>query len=216
MAVIQTDNLSVALGPRRLWEGLSLRIEPGRRVRLAGPSGCGKSTLLKCLMGFVRPALGTIRIEGQELTGASAWTLRLRLAYLAQEPDLGAGVVLSRLREPFAYRHNAGLCFDDGRLHQWLDYFYLPEEILHKDLKLLSGGEKQRLAVILAILLGRTTFLLDEPVSAMDAAGRERFIQLVEEHPDWTALFVSHDESLAGIADETIDLAAAKGGRNDR
>lgn len=211
MLAIETDNLSVEFTPQRLWQGLNLRIEQGRRVRLAGPSGCGKTTLLKCLMGFVPGVSGTIRIDEQELTPVSVWQLRQKLAYLAQEPDLGNGPVLSRLREPFAYRRNAALHFDTGALNQWLDYFYLPQDILHKELKMLSGGEKQRLAFILSILLGRTIFLLDEPVSAMDAAGRRRFIRMFQEHPDWTVLFISHDESLAAIADHTIDLADAKG-----
>jgi ABC-type iron transport system FetAB ATPase subunit len=210
MICIETDNLSVDFGPRRLWQGLNLSIGQGQRVRIAGPSGCGKSTLLKCLMGFVPAVSGLIRIDGQELNPVSVWPLRQKLAYLAQEPDLGTGGVLSRLREPFAYRRNAAIRFDPDRLLQWLDYFYLPEDILQKELKTLSGGEKQRLAVILAILLGRTIFLLDEPVSAMDAAGRQRFIQMFREHPEWTALFISHDESLAHIADETVDLAAAQ------
>ena len=208
---IETDRLSVNIGPRRLWHGLNLRIAHGQRVRLAGPSGCGKSTLLKCLMGLVPPADGTIRIDQQELTCDTVWSLRQKLAYCAQEPDVGTGLVLARLREPFAYRRNAARCFDEDRLHHWLDYYRLPEDILHKDLKSLSGGEKQRLAVILAILLGRTIFLLDEPVSAMDTAARQQFIRMFSDHPDWTALFVSHDESLTHIADQTIDLAALQG-----
>jgi ABC-type multidrug transport system ATPase subunit len=208
MNCIETDNLSCDVAGHRLFGGLTLRVERGQRVRIAGPSGCGKTTLLKTFMGFVPAASGTIRIEGVELNDASVWTLRHKLAYLAQEPDLGAGLVLPRFREPFAYRRNADVRFDADRLGQWLDFFYLPDAILHKELKSLSGGEKQRLALILAILLGRTIFLLDEPVSAMDAAGRKRFLQVFQEHPDWTAVFISHDESLAEMADHTIDLAA--------
>ena len=51
MTCIETDNLAVTFDTRTLWQELSLRVERGRRVRIAGPSGCGKSTLLKCLMG---------------------------------------------------------------------------------------------------------------------------------------------------------------------
>lgn len=209
MVSIETDNLSCAIGRQRLWEGLNLRIHRGGRVRIAGPSGCGKSTLLKCLMGFL-PAGGTIRIDGQDLNTASVWAARLKLAYIAQEPDLGSGNVLARLREPFGYRHNAEKSFDLQTLHRWLAYYHLPEDVLSKDFKTLSGGEKQRLAVILAVMLGRTAFLLDEPVSAMDTAGREQFVRMFQEHPDWTAVFISHDESLAELAEETIDLADAR------
>ena len=211
MICIETDNLTCDIAGHRLFEGLTLRVERGQRVRIAGPSGCGKSTFLKSLMGFVPTASGTIRIEGAELNETSVWTLRHKLAYLAQEPDLGAGRVLDRLHEPFGYRRNADVRFDPDRLNHWLDFFYLPQAVLQKELKSLSGGEKQRLAVILAILLGRTIFLLDEPVSAMDTAGRRRFLQMFQEHPDWTAVFVSHDESLAALADQTIDLSALKG-----
>ena len=211
MACIETDNLSVSFNEITLWQGLSLRIEHGRRVRIAGPSGCGKSTLFKCLMGFVPNLSGLIRIDRQELNAENVWTIRQKLAYLAQEPDLGSGPVLARLQEPFAYRRNAGIRFDIDRLHHWLEYYYLPREILNKDTGALSGGEKQRLGVILAILLQRTIFLLDEPVSAMDARSRRRFIDMFADHPEWTVLFISHDQSLAELAEETIDLSAVNG-----
>ncbi len=208
---IELSDLACTIGGQPLFGGANLRVERGRRVRIAGPSGCGKSTLLKCVMGFVVPSAGVIRIDGQELTAATVWTLRRRLAYLAQEPDLGQGRVIDRLREPFGYRHNAERRWEQDALKRWMEFFYLPDDLLHKDLKTLSGGEKQRLAVILSLLLGRTTFLLDEPVSAMDTVGRKRFIQLFAEHPDWTAVFISHDESLAELADQTVDLMQWKG-----
>ena len=123
---------------------------------------------------------------------------------------MGAGNVLDRMRQPFGYRHNAGAAFDLQALRQWLDYYHLPEAILDKDIRTLSGGEKQRLAVILAVMLGRTTFLLDEPVSALDAASRRQFVKMFQEHPDWTAVFVSHDEALAELAEATVELAPAR------
>lgn len=212
MMSIEIENLSCGFGSRRLFEGLSLTLKPGQRLRIAGPSGCGKSTLLKSVMGFVSAVSGTIRIEGVLLNEVSVWTLRRKLAYLAQEPDLGTGPVLQRLREPFGYRHNAALRFDENALSRWLDYFYLPADVLQKDIKMLSGGEKQRLAVILAVMLGRTTFLLDEPVSAMDAASRLRFVQMFAEHPEWTVLWVSHEESLASLAERTVDITPLQGG----
>ena len=212
MNCIEIENLSCGFGPHRLFEGVSLTLGQGQRVRIAGPSGCGKSTLLKSLMGFVPVAAGTICIEGTPLSAVSVWTLRQKLAYLAQEPELGSGLAGQRLREPFGYRHNAAVRFDENALSQWLEYFYLPQGILQKDVKTLSGGEKQRLAVIVAVMLGRTTFLLDEPVSAMDAASRLRFTQMFEQHREWTALFVSHDESLASLAERTVDIAPRQGG----
>ena len=212
-ACIETENLNVDIDHKPLWDqGLTVRIERGRRVRLAGPSGCGKSTLLKCLMGFMPTFSGVIRIDQEELTAASVWKLRQKLVYLAQEPDLGTGSVSARLREPFGYRHNAQIKFDTDKLHHWLAYYHLPRTILDKDLKMLSGGEKQRLAVISAILLNRRVFLLDEPVSAMDALSRRQFIEMFRSHPDWTAVFISHDESLSEMADETIDLAEMRQG----
>ena len=211
MTCIETDNLSVSFDSRIVWKGLTLHIERGRRVRIAGPSGCGKSTLLKCFMGFVPTFSGVIRIDQQQLNAQSVWELRRKLAYLAQEPDLGTGRVLARLQEPFVYRRNAGIRFDRDRLYRWLEYYLLPGEILDKDISTLSGGEKQPLAVILAILLDRTIFLLDEPVSAMDQQSRQRFIEMFHAHSDWTVLFISHYKSLAELADETIDLSGWKG-----
>lgn len=189
-----------------LFDGLSFSVQSGRRVCIQGRSGSGKSTLLKTLMGLVIPDAGHIRIDGQTLTGNSVWGLRARISCVSQEPDLGAGSAIDRIRRPFSYHANAHLKWNMQQVHDYFDILKLDRKLLTRDVAELSGGEKQRIAIMIALLLARPILLLDEPVSALDKESKAAFKQLLSDDTDRTVLFVSHDESLLEIADETINL----------
>lgn len=208
--VIQTDNLTVGYDSGQIFDRLNVKIRSGQNVCLQGRSGSGKSTLLKALMGFVVPTGGRIVIDGDELTGKSVWAVRQKIAYVAQEPDLGPGRVLDRMRQPFLYHANAQRPFDETRMRDYCRRLYLDEQILSRDLGDLSGGEKQRIAVIIALLLDRPILLLDEPISAQDTESKAALTHLLKAAADKTILFVSHDQALLEIADETVDLNPRK------
>lgn len=209
MMEISVDNLTHSFDGQTLFENLSFHVRSGQKVSIEGPSGCGKSTLLKALMGFVVPAEGGISIGPEPLTQASVWDLRRRIAYVAQEPDLGEGTVIDRIRSPFDYHANAHLKWDRQKVSGYCQQFYLNEKLLHKETTDLSGGEKQRIALMIALLLQRPILLLDEPVSALDKEIKTAVKEELARDTSRTVLFVSHESMLLEIADATIHLKPA-------
>ncbi len=204
---ISVDGITVRFGERTVLERFSLDVAEGERVALAGRSGAGKTTVLRAVLGFVVPDEGRVAIGGERLDSESVWRLRRRLAYVAQEPDLGPGTAREALERPFDYRANAHCRENLAILPQLLERFLLPHALLDEDISTLSGGEKQRVALISAVLLGRRIFLLDEPSSALDPASKEAVADFFRAKDGATVLSISHETGSFSIADRVVALA---------
>lgn len=205
---IDIDNLSVTIEQQPLFSGFNLTLAQGRKTTLIGRSGSGKSTLLRCLLGFVVPSAGAIRIFGQELTSHSVWQLRTRMAYVAQEPELGSAMVEGVLNQPFTFKANRHLRENRRFIPELLNQLQLPETILTKPITSLSGGERQRIALISALLLDRDILLLDEASSALDQEAKHAVIELLKQRDNLTILSVSHDQEWISLASDVVDLNA--------
>lgn len=202
------ENLSLAFDGRILLDGFSLEVSSGQKVLMTGPSGCGKSTILKCFLGLVTSRTGSIAVAGQTLTPTTVWNLRRQIGYVGQEPDLGRGTVRQIVEKPFRFRANAHLLPNLERLSEFMDLFNLGGDLLEKDVAKLSGGEKQRIALIVAVLLDRPILLLDEPTSALDARTRKTLGQHLKSQAGLTVLAVAHDTESFTFADNVVELAA--------
>jgi ABC-type iron transport system FetAB ATPase subunit len=211
--IIDAQNLTLSYGNLMLTENLSFQISSGQKVCIAGRSGSGKTSLLKSLLGLVIPAKGTISIGGEAMDDKSVWHLRNKIAYVCQEPDMGHETVAERIAQPFGYKVNAHIDHGATRILEYFERFQLPEKLLGQQTTELSGGQKQRIAIIIALMLNRPILLLDEPVSAMDAHNKQAMKEMLAADQDRTVLFISHDAILLDIADTTIDLSDARGGK---
>lgn len=203
---LEIDRLTVRLDGQLVLRDFSLALEPGRKALLTGPSGCGKSTVLRCVLGFVVPETGSIRIAGQPLTAESVWRLRRHIAYVGQEPDLGTGIVREILERPFHYHANVALRDNLSRVPELFDEFGLARAFLDKEIGDLSGGEKQRVALVSALLLDREIFLLDEVTSALDRASKQAVADYFESRSDIAALFVAHDPEWFSFANPILQM----------
>ncbi len=203
---IDINSLRLAREGATLFSELTMRLAPGEKAILAAPSGYGKSTLLRSLLGFVPPVAGTIHLFGSELTPRSAWQLRLRMAYVDQEPDLGDGTVDAVLTHPFAYKNNLHLRANLDRIPTLMEDLLLPASLRKKEINTLSGGEKQRLALLSALLLERDILLLDEPTSALDQKAATAVFDLLRQQQQLTVLAISHDQQWVNAFDRIIDL----------
>ncbi len=208
---ISLNRLTVRLGGQTVLRDLSLDVARGEKVVLTGPSGSGKTTVLRCVPGFVRLEGGTVRVEGEELTARTVWDVRRRLAYVAQEPQLGEGTAREVIRRPFGYRANADLTFDEARLGELFDRFRLARGVLDQPVGELSGGQKQRVAIVSALMLRRGVLLLDEPSSALDPDAREAVFAHIDEADALTVLCVAHDAASATFADRRVELSRING-----
>ncbi len=204
---IEIHNLGVAFDGRPVLRGFDLRIAAAEKVTLTGPSGSGKSTALKCILGLVAIGEGSIRVFGRPLDGHGVWGIRQRLAYVAQEPDLGPGTARQAVERPFAYKANAALRGNLERLPTLMEQFNLPRILLDKDVATLSGGEKQRMALLSAMLLERPILLLDEAASALDKANRKAMTDFLRQAKDLTVLSVAHDTEWLDFSDRVVNMA---------
>ena len=203
---IELRDVTVELGGRTILHDFSLSLATGEKALLTGASGCGKSTVLRCLLGFVVPQAGAILIQGEPLNAHSVWQLRRHLAYVSQEPDLGAGTAREALEWPFSLKANAALRGNLARVPELMKRFGLAEGLLGKEPGDLSGGEKQRFALIAALLLDRRIFLLDEVTSALDRQSKQIVLDYFRTADDVTALFVAHDAEWFSFASQIIEM----------
>ncbi len=212
-AMLQITDLTVRRGAKRVLNRFSLEVRSGEQVLVTAPSGTGKSTLLQCVLGFLTPQSGTITLKGEPVTPESIWALRLQMSYVAQEPVLGHGTVQDVLARPFSYRANRELRSNLERVPDLLRQLHLPEEIVTQQVDAISGGEKQRIALIAALLLARPLLLLDEVAASLDKDSAAAVFTTLAARGGQTILAVGHHADALPEADhierlsDTNDLA---------
>jgi phospholipid/cholesterol/gamma-HCH transport system ATP-binding protein len=215
--LVQIRGLSFARGERMIFDGVDLDIERGKITAIMGPSGTGKTTLLKLIGGQLRPAAGTIVVDGEnvhELTTRELYRLRQRIGMMFQ-----SGALLTDLD---VY---ANVAFP---IREHTD---LPESLV-RDLVLmklqavglrgaaglmpseLSGGMARRVAMARAIALDPMMVLYDEPFTGQDPISMGIVVKLISELNDalgLTSIVVSHDvQDTAAIADYAYLLSNGK------
>jgi len=184
---IYLENISFAYAGEEIFRSLNFTVRSGQWTCLIGPSGCGKSTLLRLISGSLREGLsGTIRFgNGSSQHGLAAWMAQkdLLLPWLAVVDNVCLG---ARLRGEMSAnkREKAISLLDDAGLGAYSRS--LPAE--------LSGGMRQRVALLRTLMEDRPVILMDEPFSALDALTRLKLQDLAANMVKGaTVLMVTHD-----------------------
>lgn len=211
MPAVQLENITVRFNAKTVLNQFSLRVQPGEKVTLTGRSGVGKSTVLRCILGFIVPDEGAVYIHDERLNKDTVWKLRRRIAYVAQEPLLGGGTVDAVLKRPFSYKANANLRANLSRIPELFDRLLLDQRLLAEDVNKLSGGEKQRVALLSALLLDRRIFLLDEVTSALDQESKDAVEDFFRSANELTVLSVSHGAERSCFTDHIIAFQEPSG-----
>jgi putative spermidine/putrescine transport system ATP-binding protein len=201
------EDLNRRFGSTRAIDGVSLAVGLGEFVALLGPSGCGKTTLLRLIAGLERPDSGSILLAGRDITPTPTWERNVGLVFqsLALFPHMSVGeniaYGLNLRRRPEAEVRK--------KVAQLLDLLRLPG-VQDRAVTTLSGGQKQRVAIARALALDPQLFLLDEPLSALDAQLREALqveLRLLQRELGITTVMVTHDQREAmTMADRVVVL----------
>jgi ABC-type nitrate/sulfonate/bicarbonate transport system ATPase subunit len=191
-------------------DGVSLSVPGEAFVSLVGPSGCGKSTLLRMLAGLLVPDEGTATVDGEDAAGRPGL-----VAYMPQKDLLFPW--RRALANATLGAEVAGVAKDEAqaRARELLPLFGL-EGFERAWPNQLSGGMRQRLALLRTFLTPRRTLLLDEPFGALDAITRremQAWLQEVWQRDRRTVLFVTHDVEEALLLSDTVAVMSPRPGR---
>jgi ABC-type iron transport system FetAB ATPase subunit len=203
---LKIQNLSVRFESRKVLNDVSLCLKPGEKAAISGESGSGKSTILKCILGYIPFESGGVFIEGKEINVKNIWKLRHLLAYVPQEPDLGQGIVSDIIAIPFQYKANKHLAPDKNKILELFENFRLDGELFDKDVAKISGGEKQRVAIIISLLLKRRIYLLDEVTSALDDKSKAVVAKYFKNHQEISVVAVTHDPHFKSLCSKVYKL----------
>lgn len=221
---IKIANVRKSFGTTDVLKGIDLDVNQGEFLTLLGPSGCGKSTLLRLIAGFDVPTSGSIEVGGRDITHLPPKERDIAMVFqsYALYPHVtvrkNISIPLEMRRLSFSQRlPGAGLL--SGRVRQTHKDIAANVEMICKQLELeslldrkpaqLSGGQRQRVAVGRAMVRDPSVFLMDEPLSNLDAKLRNL---LREELADLhrrtgiTFIFVTHDQKEAMALSDRIAL----------
>jgi multiple sugar transport system ATP-binding protein len=194
VAAVTIRNLSIALAGSTIIEDLSLEVASGEFLVLLGPSGCGKSTLLNGIAGLCDVRDGVITIGGQDVTGADPADRNIGMVFqsYALYPTMTVAGNLS-----FGLRVR-GVGRDEiaARVRRTAELLHLETLMARKPAE-LSGGQRQRVAIGRALVREARVFLLDEPLSNLDAGLRaelRRELKLLHRRLGATMIHVTHDQ----------------------
>ena len=189
--VLDLRGVSKAYGSRRVLDGINVLIERGDRIALIGPNGVGKSTLMRMLSGVEAPDSGT-RTDGHQVV----------MQYFAQDEATRLDPTLT------VYQTLAG----DAPIHMVpairniLGGFLFSGDDVEKPVRVLSGGERTRLAVARMLLRPSNTLLLDEPTNHLDLDSKDVLLEALEDFGG-TLVFVSHDRYFVDkLASKVIEI----------
>ena len=199
MLRLSATGLGCIRGSRRVFEDINLELPGGEALALVGPNGSGKSSLLRLVAGLLRPSAGRIDLAG----GAPESTIAEQVHYLGH---------LDALKPSLTVAENLGF---------WLRYLggdapALPGSLTALGLgglsdlpaAYLSAGQRRRLSLARLIAVPRPVWLLDEPSSALDAAGQERLAALMRDHLAGGGLIVVATHGPLGIDAKELKLGA--------
>lgn len=193
--VLRLENVDFAYGDHRVYSGLDFELTRGERIVLVGPNGAGKSTLLKLLGSVLTPTAGSVELG-----------LRVKPGYYAQYRSEMLQMDRTVLQEAV----DTPARVTELYIRTLLGCFLFRDDDVHKPIRVLSGGEKSRLALVKLLLDPPNLLLLDEPTTHLDIASMDALVAALSEFSG-TLVFISHDVYfIRALASKVIHIHGGK------
>jgi iron complex transport system ATP-binding protein len=209
---IEVRNVSFAYDDRTpALRGARLDVRSGESVALIGPNGSGKSTLLKVVSGVLRPDMGAVQLDERNIGELSARRRARCLAMVEQERPMGFDFTVREVvamgRIPYRGRFAREARVDRRAVDRAMDLADI-RELADRSIRAVSGGERQRVFLGMALAQEPDVLLLDEPTTHLDLRHQVGFMSIVRERAcaGMTVLIAIHDLTLAAQATDRIAL----------
>ncbi|MCT6824839.1 dipeptide ABC transporter ATP-binding protein [Bartonella apis] len=216
--IVEVKNLVIEYPGKqsfRAVENLSFSVKRGTTHAIVGESGSGKTSTIRALCGFIKPASGTITIDGSDmvhLKGEELRHFRRRIQLVSQNPfgSLDPHYTIGKIiEEPLLNYPHEDKSKRRARVMELLDQVELPKSVFDRLPRGLSGGQRQRVSIARALVLNPDIVVLDEAVSALDVTVQAQILSLLDrlqrEHT-LTYVFVSHDLSVVRQISDSVTV----------
>ena len=190
-------DLTCSRGGRRVFSELSFSVAAGTALLLTGPNGAGKSSLLRMIAGLIRPAKGSLMLEG----GDPELSVGEQSHYVGhQDPLKPALTVTENLVFWVRFLNGKAGVSGAASIEQGLDAVGLAD-LARLPAGYLSAGQRRRLSLARVLAVPRPIWLLDEPTTALDAASQERLRRVMVDHLSGGGLIVAATHGPLGLAE---------------
>lgn len=193
--IFELTNLSYQVGDKKILKNISLNIEQGKYITVVGPSGSGKSTLMRILASMISATSGEALFNGKKISSYEPTEYRRRVSYAFQQPTLFGKTIKDNLEFPYIVR---GKEFDRDQVVKFLNYVNLDESYINKSVNDVSGGEKQRIALLRNLIFPPEVLITDEVTTGLDTENKEivhSILNRFNQDDGLTILRVTHDDS---------------------
>ncbi|WP_433395199.1 ABC transporter ATP-binding protein [Streptomyces sp. CA-146814] len=194
--------VTVGYGGRAVIDDLDVEIPPGVVTTIIGPNGCGKSTLLRTLTRLLKPAGGTVVLDGEDIARLRTRDVAKKLGLLPQAPVAPEGLTVGDLVARGRHPHQSWLrqwSSDDAGVVERALAMTGVADLADRTVDSLSGGQRQRVWISMTLAQGTDLLLLDEPTTYLDLAHAIDVLDLVDDlhESGCTVVMVLHDLNLA-------------------
>lgn len=198
---VNLENVGVARGDTVLFDGLSFEITSGDVIWIQGSNGIGKTTLLRMLTGLSKPDVGNIAwtLEGKPCRASDIATYQAHRD--AFKPNLTAKDELSFWAKIYGYNSDLESVFKRVSL----------SDKQNLETRVLSAGQRRRLAIARLLISQKTLWIMDEPAAAMDSAGRDLIYDIIQSHAEsgGAVVLASHEGAAQlGVKTKRLTLTA--------
>ncbi|WP_345240746.1 ABC transporter ATP-binding protein [Pontibacillus salipaludis] len=213
MSSLTTEGLRIGYGDVTIVDDLNVHIPNGQITMIIGPNGCGKSTILQTMARLLRPKSGAVYLDGKAIHQQSTKEIAKKMAILPQTPEAPSGLTVYELVSYGRSPHQRGfgkLTHEDKDIVGWALDVTGVAAFANRSIDALSGGQRQKVWIAMALAQETELLLLDEPTTYLDLAHQLEVLKLLDRlnrEENRTIVMVLHDlNHAARFADNLLAL----------